>query len=73
MEHIDEDLACASCHSGHGVGASQSGLGDRTHLINFNLDVVEPYNDEIWFQDDGQFHGTCNLRCHGKDHESEDY
>jgi predicted CXXCH cytochrome family protein len=66
-KHIeDEKTACTTCHDPHGVQSS-------THLINFNLDYVTPFNGSIEFIDEGQSAGNCTLTCHGKDHDALNY
>ena len=30
-------------------------------------------NGELYFQDNGHRSGSCNLLCHGEDHDGEDY
>ncbi len=66
-KHIEgEKTACTTCHDPHGVvGVS--------HLINFNLDYVNPVMGIIEFVDTGRFRGSCTLTCHGERHRNEDY
>ena len=65
---------CATCHAAHGVVRSGRG-GDHTHLINFNVSVVERSDvaRDIRFDDTGRLRGTCTLRCHGFNHENVTY
>lgn len=55
------NTSCSACHDGH------SGI-DNTHLINFDLSVVQPLNGLIEWQDNGQQAGNCTLVCHGVAH-----
>ncbi|MBI5385147.1 MAG: hypothetical protein HZA90_10725 [Verrucomicrobia bacterium] len=67
-EHIqDARTACTTCHDPHGVA-------QQAHLINFNTLYVTPSSGgQLRFLDNGTFHGTCYLTCHGKDHNPESY
>lgn len=65
-KHIEDGLACTSCHDPHGVA-------NKTHLINFNTKYVRPYNGTIEFVDEGRFAGNCTLTCHGEEHDRESY
>ena len=71
--HLDHDVACSSCHDPHGVKPSGMTGSDHTHLINFDLSVVQPYKNQLWFKDLGRFRGSCTLMCHGEEHDNEDY
>ncbi len=74
--HIeDEDVACSACHDPHGVSSSQGNSINNTHLINFDLSVVQPSDGLgiIEFVDEGYQRGNCTLKCHGEDHDQEDY
>ena len=78
VEHIrSEDIPCSACHDPHGVPQvdAMASASDHTHLINFDLSVVQPSpsNGELWFEDLGTFHGRCNLLCHGENHNPETY
>lgn len=63
---VDEKTACTTCHDSHGVQSA-------THLINFNLDYVAPFDGTIEFVDEGSRSGNCTLTCHGKDHDALNY
>jgi hypothetical protein len=69
-----EDTSCTVCHDPHGVSATQGNTTENTHLINFDLDVVQPNsNGVLRFEDLGNRRGRCYLRCHGDNHNPEDY
>jgi predicted CXXCH cytochrome family protein len=66
-KHIEEfQAACTTCHDSHGVQSV-------THLMNFNLDYVAPYNGVLEFVDEGQAAGNCTLSCHGANHDAQSY
>jgi hypothetical protein len=65
-QHIsDVKASCATCHDPHGVATN-------TNLINFDRDVVLPANNGMGptFTDTGARHGTCTLKCHGRNHDN---
>ncbi|NOX97088.1 MAG: hypothetical protein GXO98_03300 [Nitrospirae bacterium] len=54
--------SCTTCHDPHGVAGV-------THLINFNTDyVTKNSRGQLKFVDNGTYHGTCYLSCHGRNH-----
>lgn len=67
-----EDTACATCHASHGVyGGSPIG---NSMLIDFDLRIVAPNSmGMLRFEDRGLRTGACYLRCHGEDHDAEEY
>lgn len=62
---------CSECHYRvHGQGANARGNSAGTHLVNFAPNVVNNGNGQL------QWNGTtytCSLRCHGADHNAENY
>jgi predicted CXXCH cytochrome family protein len=81
-KHIDgEDAPCNACHDPHGISHTQAtmsnGMPNNTHLINFDISIVQPYNGQRMFEDwsdpSHTFSGRCFLRCHGEDHKPEAY
>lgn len=75
-KHIeDERTPCSACHDPHGVPAIVGGTSDRTHLINFDRNIVfpNPQNGRLEFRDNGRFAGSCTLVCHGEQHNDEAY
>jgi hypothetical protein len=64
--HIQKGFSCSVCHSAHGVpgsGAAAMSAGDR--LINFDANVVAPYNGQITWKNQ-----HCALTCHMTNHDS---
>ncbi len=74
-KHIrGEDTPCNACHDPHGVSATQGNPTNNSNLINFDTSIVSPRgNGDLRFVDQGDFSGTCYLRCHGFDHDNENY
>jgi predicted CXXCH cytochrome family protein len=70
--------SCATCHDPHGVpiGATSNGS-----LINFDRNIVAPnslgvgptWTDLTPAPGSTTFHGSCNLRCHGQNHNNISY
>jgi predicted CXXCH cytochrome family protein len=66
--------SCATCHDPHGVPSGTP--GGNGSLINFDLNIVAPnsvgvgpnWTDLTPAPGSTTFHGSCNLRCHGQDH-----
>jgi len=73
-KHIkDKKTPCNVCHDPHGVSQTQGTTTNNAHLINFNTNVVSPYNGTtIWVQT-GTRKGYCTLKCHGENHNKESY
>lgn len=60
---------CSTCHDPHGISNTQGNTTNNSHLINFDISIVQPNNSgSLYFQDLGQFSGQCSLKCHGKNH-----
>lgn len=75
-KHVrDEETPCNICHDPHGVSSTQGNSANNSHLINFDTTVVTPNknNAPIRFNDGGRFTGSCDLECHGKDHDGAKY
>jgi predicted CXXCH cytochrome family protein len=74
-KHIrGEDTPCNVCHDPHGVSSTQGNSVNNSHLINFDISVVSPNNNGLLrFVDGGRFSGSCDLACHGQDHDDENY
>ncbi len=66
--------SCSICHDPHGIAGSVGDPSGNTHLINFDLRVVEPNkNGELRYEDKGFGSGACYLSCHGSDHDPKVY
>lgn len=72
---VDERTSCAVCHDPHGVSQTQGDPMGHTHLINFDISVVDPdpTTGRLEFVDMGSEVGSCNLTCHGRTHSPESY
>jgi len=67
-EHVvDAKTSCRTCHNSH--GSTQ-----YPHLIDFDTRTVFANSKgQLRYRDLGVRHGSCGLRCHGRDHDEEDY
>lgn len=69
--HISSGSPCNACHDPHGVlpNGGINGNHSGTHLINFDLDIVQPNPaGQLFFEDTGELSGNCYLTCHNKNH-----
>ncbi len=67
--HLASGASCSVCHDAHGVADDGGMTGSHTHLINFDTMVVSNFGYAYpTFNDLGTFSGSCNLTCHGKQH-----
>jgi predicted CXXCH cytochrome family protein len=57
-KHLSAKSPCSACHDPHGVSTNQ-------HLINFDATIVTGART---FTVTGVNKGSCNLTCHGKNH-----
>jgi predicted CXXCH cytochrome family protein len=66
-EHLNgsSGAACTTCHDPHG--------STQPHLINFNLDYVQPLDGSLEYISTGPQTGECTLTCHGEDHSQTRY
>ena len=70
---VEEETPCNACHDPHGINSGQVMTSDHTHLINFDTNIVFSVSGNLEFIDDGNFHGTCYLRCHFRGHNPRSY
>jgi ribosomal protein L40E len=74
-KHLEEKIPCSACHDVHGISSGQGTTQRNSHLINFDITIVNPVSNigQLEFEDLGVFHGRCYLNCHGKSHSPEEY
>jgi predicted CXXCH cytochrome family protein len=74
-KHIrDEETPCNACHDPHGISSTQGNEVNNSHLINFDTSIVFPNSNSLLrFVDNGDRAGSCDLLCHGKEHDNFDY
>jgi predicted CXXCH cytochrome family protein len=71
---VDERTPCSACHDPHGVSSTQGDTVNNSHLINFDLTIVQPDDlGRLIFEDTGLFSGKCSLLCHGDIHDEKAY
>ncbi len=72
---VQQNTPCNVCHDPHGISSSQGNATNNTHLVNFDVSVVsaDPATGRLEFVDQGNFRGSCYLRCHEKNHSPEFY
>lgn len=74
--HVDNNQTpCSACHDSHGVASVQGTAMHNSALINFDTSIVLPddVTHMIRFTRTGVGHGTCTLKCHGKQHSETPY
>ncbi|MCO6439205.1 MAG: hypothetical protein J5J06_19105 [Phycisphaerae bacterium] len=71
--HLEENTPCSACHDPHGITLTRPTPSDHTHLINFDVLIVRPYNGQMIYRDDGMGAGSCTLTCHGEEHDNLTY
>ena len=68
-KHINDiKTSCNTCHDAHGISNLQGTAANNSNLINFNTAYVTASNGIIRFIDTGVRKGSCQLICHGKNH-----
>jgi len=74
-KHINgENTPCNACHAPHGISGTQGNSTNNSNLVNFDTSIVSPNsNNELQFVDQGNQTGYCDLRCHGQNHNNENY
>ncbi len=73
--HLAAGAPCSACHDAHGVYETDAtGTGSHTHLIDFDKRIVLPRGGAYpVYNDAGAGSGSCNLVCHGKEHDNWSY
>ena len=72
---VQQKTPCSACHDPHGVSVTQGNAINNSHLINFDLNIVQPdsITKSLFFEDHGTFSGMCFLNCHGVPHQPKAY
>jgi len=72
---VGEDTPCNVCHAPHGISSTQGTDTNNSNLINFDTSIVSPSptNGQLRFVDNGLFQGSCDLLCHGENHDPLSY
>jgi len=71
---VDQRTPCSACHDSHGISQLQGNALNNSHLINFDLAIVQQNGSgSLYFQDLGRFSGQCFLNCHGVEHDPNQY
>jgi predicted CXXCH cytochrome family protein len=71
---VDEKASCSVCHDPHGISVTQGNSTNNSNLINFDTTIVLPDSQgRLFYEDTGLFNGRCFLKCHGDNHEPEEY
>lgn len=71
---VTEETPCNACHDPHGISNMQGNYTNNSHLINFDISIVQARpGGELYFQDNGYRSGQCSLMCHGADHDNLSY
>jgi predicted CXXCH cytochrome family protein len=71
---VDLKTPCSACHDPHGISAMQGNALNNSHLINFDLSIVQTnYTGRLEYLSLGRYRGQCYLTCHGKLHDPLDY
>jgi len=74
--HIeDQQTPCSACHDSHGIPSAQGSAMKNAALINFDTAIVQPddVTHKLEFDHTGSGHGTCYVKCHGKNHSGDSY
>lgn len=74
-EHLESQIPCSACHDPHGISATQGTSLNNSHLINFDIGIVQPdpATGRLTFENLGVFRGRCYLSCHGRPHSPAEY
>ena len=75
-KHVDDNQTpCSVCHDTHGIAFGQGTALHNFAMINFDTSVAlaDDVDHLIQFTHTGSEHGTCTLKCHGKEHHDTAY
>lgn len=74
MHVREENSPCNICHDPHGISSTQGNETNNSHLMNFDISIVSPNQSGLLrFVDEGNRAGSCDLLCHGEDHDNVSY
>lgn len=66
---VAKNTPCSACHDAHGISNTQGNAINNAHLINFDLNIVQPDGQgRLHYLKTGPFGGSCFLNCHGASH-----
>lgn len=67
---VQQNTPCSACHAAHGISAQWGTAQENAHLVDFDVLVVKQRaGAPRRYRSTGAGHGSCNLSCHGKDHD----
>jgi uncharacterized CHY-type Zn-finger protein len=63
---VEQNATCSVCHDPHGISGTQGNSTNNSHLINFDISIVQPDPNTgmLKFEDLGSNSGKCYLSCH---------
>jgi predicted CXXCH cytochrome family protein len=71
---VDQSAPCSACHASHGVSSQTGTPASNAHLVDFDVSIVKPSTrGPESYRVAGVRTGSCNLSCHGKDHDNAAY
>jgi predicted CXXCH cytochrome family protein len=71
---VDQRAPCSACHDPHGISDIQGNPVNNSHLMNFDLTIVQANGQgRLEFDSLGTFTGQCFLNCHGEEHSPKIY
>jgi predicted CXXCH cytochrome family protein len=65
---VAANTSCNVCHDPHGISSTQGNSTNNPRLINFQTTVVTPSGGILRFIKNAGSGGSCQLICHGKNH-----
>jgi predicted CXXCH cytochrome family protein len=67
-------IPCSACHDSHGVSVLQGNTVNNSHLVNFDVSVVNQNSMGLrQYVSTGPRAGNCSVACHGTDHNAKAY
>ena len=71
---VERNTPCSACHDAHGISNTQGNPVNNAHLINFDLNIVQPDSlGRLFYEKTGPESGQCYLNCHGASHSPRSY